>query len=225
MFLSRRYFHDIRLRKNFRRKFQNCKRKQRKKKKKNNNNNVETSRIKRRGQEDLPFFFFSREIQLKLRCVCNGERKKVKKKRKKGERSEVTFLSFFTFFFFFRGKYRARYTDTACSCAKLQPAMLRSYIMHTRVYIHGVTRDVLKPLYTSVTDKLQRIYMPQAPGLAAATMGKGGGQGKTIFHVLKRRELRQTWWIKTAARREFRYEKLWREARKKYRVNLFEKSL
>lgn len=101
--------------------------------------------------------------------------------------------------------------------------MLRSYIMHTRVYIHGVTRDVLKPLYTSVTDKLQRIYMPQAPGLAAATMGKGGGQGKTIFHVLKRRELRQTWWIKTAARREFRYEKLWREARKKYRVNLFEK--
>lgn len=97
--------------------------------------------------------------------------------------------------------------------------------MHTRVYIHGVTRDVLKPLYTSVTDKLQRIYMPQAPGLAAATMGKGGGQGKTIFHVLKRRELRQTWWIKTAARKEFRYEKLWREARKKYRVNLFEKSL
>ena len=100
--------------------------------------------------------------------------------------------------------------------------MLRSYIMHTRVYIHGVTRDVLKPLYTSVTDKLQRIYMPQAPGLAAATMGKGGGQGKTIFHVLKRRELRQTWWIKTAARREFRYEKLWREARKKYLKKVFE---
>lgn len=223
MFLSRRYFHDIRLRKNFRRKFQNCKRKQRKKKK--NNNNVGTARIERRGQEDLPFFFFSREIQLKLRCVCNGERKKVKKKEKREKEARLLSFLFLPFFFFFRGKYRARYTDTACSCAKLQPAMLRSYIMHTRVYIHGVTRDVLKPLYTSVTDKLQRIYMPQAPGLAAATMGKGGGQGKTIFHVLKRRELRQTWWIKTAARREFRYEKLWREARKKYRVNLFEKSL
>lgn len=111
LFLSRRYFHDIRLRKNFRRKFQNCKRKQRKKKKKNNNN-VETARIKRRGQEDLPFFFFSREIQLKLRCVCNGERKKVKKKEKKGERSEVTFLSFFTFFLFFSVGNTARDTQT-----------------------------------------------------------------------------------------------------------------
>lgn len=100
MFLSRRYFHDIRLRKNFRRKFQNCKRKQRKKKKKNNNN-VGTARIKRRGQEDLPFFFFSREIQLKLRCVCNGERKKVKKKEKREKEARLLSFLFLPFFFFF----------------------------------------------------------------------------------------------------------------------------
>lgn len=101
--------------------------------------------------------------------------KKWEKKGWRGERrSEVTFLSFFPFFF--RGKYRARYTDTACSCAKLQPAMLRSYIMHTRVYTYtGCSKT---PVYraTGVTDKLQRVYMPQAPGLTAATMVVGKGR-------------------------------------------------
>lgn len=126
--------------------------------------------------------FLSREIQLKLRCVCNGERKKVGKKRVEGRKKKRGYFPLFFFLFFFRGKYRARYTDTACSCAKLQPAMLRSYIMHTRVYTYtGCSKT---PVYraTGVTDKLQRVYMPQAPGLAAATMGKGGGQGKTVFH-------------------------------------------
>lgn len=119
--------------------------------------------------------FLSREIQLKLRCVCNGERKKVEK-RVEGRKKKRGYFPLFFFLFFFRGKYRARYTDTACSCAKLQPAMLRSYIMHTRVYTYtGCSKT---PVYraTGVTDKLQRVYMPQAPGLAAATMVVGKGR-------------------------------------------------
>lgn len=110
------------------------------------------------------------------------EKGKKWEKKGGGEKEEARLLSSLFFPFFFRGKYRARYTDTACSCAKLQPAMLRSYIMHTRVYTYtGCSKT---PVYraTGVTDKLQRVYMPQAPGLAAATMGKGGGQGKTVFH-------------------------------------------
>lgn len=160
--------------------------------------------------------FLSREIQLKLRCVCNGERKKVEK-RVEGRKKKRGYFPLFFFLFFFRGKYRARYTDTACSCAKLQPAMLRSYIMHTRVYTYtGCSKT---PVYraTGVTDKLQRIH---ATGARARSCDNGQGwwaREDGFSFVLKRR--RQTSWIKTAARREFRYEKLW--GRKKYRGNLF----
>lgn len=109
--------------------------------------------------------------------MCLQRRKeKSGKKKGGGEKEEARLLSSLFFPFFFRGKYRARYTDTACSCAKLQPAMLRSYIMHTRVYTYtGCSKT---PVYraTGVTDKLQRVYMPQAPGLAAATMVVGKGR-------------------------------------------------
>lgn len=88
--------------------------------------------------------FLSREIQLKLRCVCNGERKKVEK-RVEGRKKKRGYFPLFFFLFFSVGN-TARDTQTPRVHARNYSPRCYGHILCIPAYTH--TRDVLKPLYT-----------------------------------------------------------------------------
>lgn len=148
--------------------------------------------------------------------MCLQRRKeKSGKKRVEGRKKKRGYFPLFFFLFFSVGN-TARDTQTPRVHARNYSPRCYGHILCIPAYTH--TRDVLKPLYTGqpvwrTNCSAYTCHRRQGSQLRQWWWAREDG----FSFVLKRR--RQTSWIKTAARREFRYEKLW--GRKKYRGNLF----
>lgn len=186
-------------------------------------NNVEDRKARTRAEDFIFFsflFFFARNPIETTMCLQRRREKVKKRKREK----EARLLSFFFFFLFFpweipREIHRHRVFMRETTARDVTVIYYAYPRIHTR-------RDVLKPLYTG-----QPVWRTNCS--AYTCHRRQGSQLRQWARVVAREDgfsrletsrVASNFVIKTAARRRFRYEKLW-GGEEKILLNLFEKNL